>query len=185
MSTYARLTAAEFEKMVDRGAFDSIGPKKIELLDGELRFMDPAGPIHDDYIIFLTDWSYEKTDRAEVSISVQSGFACEENRPEPDILWLKPRRYGRDRPTAADVLLLIEVADHSLSTDLSEKANMYARGGIAEYWVCDVPGSRLHVMKASDGVTYRDIQIVEPPAEPSPQCMPHAKLDLAALFQVR
>ena len=49
MSTiFARLTGSEFDGMVDRGAFDCIAGKKVELIRGELRFVNPAGPIHDD-----------------------------------------------------------------------------------------------------------------------------------------
>lgn len=54
MSMIAKLTGAEFDAMVMRGAFDCIGPKKIELIHGELRFMNPAGPLHDDLIDYLT-----------------------------------------------------------------------------------------------------------------------------------
>ena len=36
---------------------------KVELIHGELRMTSPAGPIHDDYINDLTDWSYEATNR--------------------------------------------------------------------------------------------------------------------------
>ncbi len=50
----AKLTGIEFDSMVDRGAFDCIQGKKVELIRGELRLMTPAGPIHDDYIDFLT-----------------------------------------------------------------------------------------------------------------------------------
>jgi len=54
MTTIAKLSGAEFDAMVERGAFDRLGPKKLELIHGELRFMDPAGPLHDDLIDFLT-----------------------------------------------------------------------------------------------------------------------------------
>jgi len=119
--------------MVERGAFDKIGPMKIELIHEEIRFMNPAGPIHDDYIRYLTDWSYENTSRQFCSIQVQCGFMCDDNRPEPDLAWLRHGRYGRKRPAASDVMLLIDVADSLLSTDLREKADLYAAGGIAEY----------------------------------------------------
>ncbi len=147
--------------------------------------MNPAGPIHGDYVNYLTRWSTNNTTEEEATISVQNGLACEDNRPEPDILWLRPRRYGRTRPRAADVLLLIEVAGSSLATDLREKADMYAEGGVAEYWVIDIPASRLHIMSNSDGRTYRDIQVVVPPSQPAPKCKPTAKLNLVALFEVK
>ena len=46
MSTiFAKLSGAEFYAMVDRGAFHFIEGKKVEWIRGELRFMNPAGPI--------------------------------------------------------------------------------------------------------------------------------------------
>lgn len=185
MSTrFAKLTGAEFDAMVDRGAFDVIEGKKVELIRGDLRFMNPAGPIHDDYIDFLTRWSHESTSRETANIRVQCGFMCADHRPEPDILWLQPRRYGRTRPTANDVMLLIEVSDNSLSSDLQEKADIYAEAGVGEYWVVDIPSSRIHVLSHSDGKSYRRIEIAVPPQCLSPACIPTAKLDLAALFSI-
>ncbi len=184
MSIASKLTGSEFDSMVARGAFDVIGPRKVELIRGELRFMNPAGPIHDDYIEYLTRWSTDKTTAKDANVRVQSGFVCDDDRPEPDVLWLKPRRYGHTRPTAADVLLLIEVSDSSLATDLQEKADLYAESGVAEYWVVDVPASRIHVMSHSDGQHYRTIAIVVPPNPLAPQCRPSATLDTAELFVV-
>lgn len=57
MSTLARLTGADFDAMLERSAFDVIGPRKVELIHGELRIMNPEGPLHDDHIEFLTNWS--------------------------------------------------------------------------------------------------------------------------------
>jgi Uma2 family endonuclease len=186
MSTiFAKLTGAEFDAMVDRGAFDCIEGKKVELIRGELRFMNPAGPVHDDYIDYLNRWSVKSTLDDQANIRVQCGFICDDNRPEPDILWLQPRRYGRTRPTARDVMLLIEVSDSSLSSDLHDKADIYAEAGVQEYWVVDVPSSRIHVLSKSDGKTYRKIEIVVAPQFLSPTCLASAKLDLSDLFSVK
>lgn len=184
VSIASKLSGAEFDSMVEKGAFDSLAPRKIELIRGELRFMNPAGPIHDDFIDYLTRWSTDRTTAADANIRVQSGFVCDEDRPEPDVLWLKPGRYGRKRPTADDVLLLIEVSDSSLSSDLHEKADLYAESGVAEYWVVDIPASRIHVMSRSDGKHYRDIKMVTPPTPLAPQCRPLAQLDTNELFAV-
>ncbi|MFN7291354.1 MAG: Uma2 family endonuclease [Pirellula sp.] len=134
---------------------------------------------------YLTRWSVENTKSMDANIRVQCGFVCDDNRPEPDILWLKPKRYGATRPTAADVMLLIEVSDSSLANDLQIKADIYAESGVAEYWVVDIPASRIHVMTKSDGRHYRSIEIVVPPSPLSPMCKPDAILDTAALFEVK
>lgn len=146
--------------------------------------MNPAGPVHDDYIDYLTRWSTDSTTAEIANIRVQCGFVCDDDRPEPDVLWLKPRRYGRTRPTTSDVLLLIEVSDSSLSSDLLEKADIYAESGVAEYWVVDIPASRIHVMTNSDGKHYRSIEIVLPPKPLAPKCRPEALLNTAELFEV-
>lgn len=184
MSTAARITGAEFDAMVMRGAFDCIGPKKVELIRGELRFMNPAGPLHDDLIDYLTRWSVNATDKGVANVRVQSGFVCDDNRPEPDILWLRPRRYGRAKPTAKEVLLLIEVADSSLANDLREKADVYAEAGIFEHWVVDVNSARIHVMSESDGRVYRKIEIIVAPNPLAPRCLPGAVFDTGELFEV-
>lgn len=183
-SIFAKLTGSEFDAMVDRGAFDCIEGKKVELIRGELRFMNPAGPIHDDYIDYLTHWSVVSTLDKKANIRIQCGFICDDNRPEPDVLWLQPRRYGRTRPTARDVMLLIEVSDSSLSQDLQEKADIYSEAGVQEYWVVDVPSSRIHVLSNSDGKSYRRIEIAVAPQCLSPTCVPTARLDLSDLFSV-
>ncbi len=180
----AKLTGLEFDTMVQRGAFDFVEPKKVELLRGELRFMNPAGPLHDDLIDFLTRWSTDSTRNGEANIRVQCGFICDDNRPEPDILWLKPRRYGKVKPTSQDVLLLIEVADSSLSGDLNEKAEIYAEAGVREYWVVDIQTARIHALRNCDGKTYRSISIIVPPTPVSPLCFPNALLNTQLLFEV-
>ena len=60
MSTGLHLTAQEFDRMVERGAFDHLN-RKIELIRGELREINPAGPLHDDLITYLTNWSARST----------------------------------------------------------------------------------------------------------------------------
>ncbi len=43
-----------------------------------------------------------------------------------------------EKPTAADVFLLVEVSDTTLSFDRDEKLPLYAEAGIPEVWVIDV-----------------------------------------------
>lgn len=182
MSAVAKLSGVDFDAMVERGAFVSLPPMKIELIHGELRFISPAGPFHDDYIDFLGAWSHQQTNREFCTVRVQCGVACGDHRPEPDVCWLKPGRYRKKRATSQDAMLVIEVADASLLTDLNEKALLYAEHGIPEYWVVDVPSQLLHVHRHGDGVRYRSIEVHSNPATISPLCRPTARLDLTAMF---
>ncbi len=81
-------------------------------------------------------------------------------------------------------MLLIEVSDSSLSSDLQEEADIYAEAGVQEVWVVDIPSSRIHVLSKSDGNSYRKIEIAVAPQFLSPTRLIGAKLDLSDLFSV-
>ena len=183
MSTALKLTVAEYDEMVARGAFDGL-TKKIELINGEIQAMNPAGPIHDDYIRFLTRWSTRNTNPDEVDVSIQSGLSLPglDNRPEPDVLWVKARRYLDGHPQAEDVLLLIEVSDSSLKFDRDQKADLYARAGIVEYWVVNVIDELLHIYRDPDPNGYRTLSTVGCDDSATPLIQPGAILNISALF---
>lgn len=68
------------------------------------------------------------------------------NAPEPDVVLLsRTIREITGRPGPADLLLVAEVSGATLAFDLTVKAGLYARAGIAEYWVVDLEGRRVIV----------------------------------------
>ena len=56
--------------------------------------------------------------------------------------------------------LAIEVSDTSLTHDLRTKANLYARFGVADYWVIDVKGERLIVHREPTPAGYASVSAV-------------------------
>ena len=183
MSTGLRLTAKEYGQMVNRGAFDHLR-QKIELIRGEIRAMNPAGPMHDDHILYLTNWSVRTTSDQNILVAVQSGLGLDEldSRPEPDLSWIRAARYRDHHPTAADVRLTIEVADSSLKSDLIEKADLYAEAHIVEYWVVDVQGKCVHVFRKPTNGKYADRSVAKTGEQLSPLEPCEKPLDLAELF---
>jgi len=68
------------------------------------------------------------------------------NEPDPDLMvTTKSVRDFNDNPTPADIRLLIEIADSTVNYDLGKKARLYARAGIPDYWVVDIPDRLIHV----------------------------------------
>ena len=117
------------------GLFDGENRRRIELIHGELREMNPIGPTHEEVVDRLNRWSIKHLPEDRVRVRVQNsiGLPALQSAPEPDIAWVVERDYSRGRPTAADVLLVIEVAESSLKNDIGEKADLYAAAGIADY----------------------------------------------------
>ncbi|MEM8913519.1 MAG: Uma2 family endonuclease [Planctomycetota bacterium] len=187
MSTALRLNLTQYHRMVDSGAFNQFD-NRIELIRGELRQMNPAGPIHGDLIDELTRWSHSVTTAQDCRIRIQSGISLlgvqaeDDSEPEPDVAWLRPRRYAAAHPTANDVMLVIEVADSSLEYDTGEKAQLYASAGLPEYWVVDVSGRRILCLTNPSAGGYESQSIAHLGDRITPQCLPNACLDVADLF---
>lgn len=70
--------------------------------------------------------------------------------PQPDLAVLRRRAvpYKEREAHAEDVLLLIEVAESSLTYDRSTKLRLYAEAGIPEYWVVDCVAETVEVHAA-------------------------------------
>jgi Uma2 family endonuclease len=102
--------------------------------------------------------------------------------PEPDITWVRYRRYAASRPKAVDVLLLIEVARSSLKFDLGEKALLYAKARIADYWVVDLPHRCVKVFRDPQRGRYRSVTAFEVGDEIQPLSFPKISLAVARLF---
>jgi Uma2 family endonuclease len=180
----AKLSGSDFDRMVWRGAFVDLKLIKVELINGEIRLMNPPGPVHEGEIQFLMEWSILHSSPQEIMVRVQSSINCGDHRPEPDLVWSRRMPTKRNRPTHADVLLLIEVSDSSSDQDLGEKAALYAEHNIPEYWVVDVKAEQVHIHRTPSQGKYQSIQSHNKSAMISPLCQPAATLSQAELFDL-
>lgn len=183
MSTVLHITVDEYDRMVLRGAFDELRERRIELVRGELREISPQGRPHNRIISYLARWSIQNTAATEVEVSIQGPIRIPalDSEPEPDVVWttvLTEERHAEPH----EVLLLIEVAHTSQEFDLGEKALIYAQAGIVDYWVVDVPGQMVHVLREPSVTGYRQQQVVPLGQVIHPLRFPHLALATAELF---
>jgi Uma2 family endonuclease len=70
------------------------------------------------------------------------------SEPEPDIAVCAPvpDSYKQAHPRADEILLVIEVADSSLTYDRTRKAQAYATSGIPEYWIVNLIDRRIEAL---------------------------------------
>lgn len=136
--------------------------ERYELIDGEIISKMGQKPPHAYVVSVLMDWLISLFGSLHVRIqsSINIGDADPElNDPEPDaVVTAQPAiAYAERHPGPADLLLAVEVSDTTLRFDLRNKALLYARAGIAEYWVADIAGRRFvaHRQPAPEG--YREV----------------------------
>jgi len=77
--------------------------------------------------------------------------------PEPDIYVLRTTEFAGNEPTPAELVLIVEISDTTLSFDTHIKAALYARAGVADYWVLDLNGRRLIVHRDPSGSVYKSV----------------------------
>lgn len=183
MSTVARLSLDQYDRMIDRGVFDPRKPNRIELIRGELRKMTPIGPDHEDAVDYLNEWSFASRPRG-VRIRIQNslGFSELKSAPQPDVAWVT-RKFSKRRPQAADVFLVIEVAQTSLSNDRGTKARLYAKAGIRDYWVVNIPDRCVEVFRDPFRGRYKSLQTYATGEEVRLLAFPEVALSVSSLFE--
>jgi Uma2 family endonuclease len=105
-------------------------------------------------------------------------------QPQPDVALLRPRAddYTTSHPVAADVLLMIEVADTSLSYDRDTKSPVYALAGILDYWILDLAGRRLLVLRDPVDGAYRTVRILGSEDSVQPLAFPDVTISVAEIL---
>ena len=178
-ATRHRITVAEYHRMAEAGV---LAPDlRVELIDGEVIDLAPIGSRHHAAVMRLSR-ALERAVHDKAIVSVQGPLRLDEtNEPQPDVLLLEPRAdfYASAHPSAADVLLLIEVCDASARYDREIKLPLYARHGIAEVWMVDLPAGCVRFFRAPEGGRYRDITASETPGLVAVAALPGMAINLA------
>ena len=130
-----RWTVNDFHQIIAAGVLDE--DDRIELINGVITQMSPMNARHGGCINrmitllrHLDELRYIVTVRNPVNLLNHS-----EIYPDLAIARFRADFYATSHPTAADILVVIEVADTTLRSDRRVKAPLYAGAGIPEYWI--------------------------------------------------
>src|SRR5216110_377428 len=175
-------TVEEYHRMGEAGILGE--DERVELIEGEIVQMAPIGPRHVGSVInanrlFITRLG----DRAVVS--PQNPVVIQpRSEPQPDLLLLRPRAvsYSREHPTPEDVLLAVEVADTTVRFDRLVKARLYARAGLAEFWLCLVADGVIEVYCGPSVDGYAGVTVHGSGEIVSPLAFPDVSFAVADFF---
>jgi Uma2 family endonuclease len=181
-----RWTRAQYEQLVEKGFFLD---ERLELLDGLLVVREPQGSRHATAILRIGKALARAFGRG-YHVRYQMPIALDDtSEPEPDLSVVRGQTTDyRDAHPSAPVLV-VEVADASLARDRRHKGGLYARAGIADYWVVNLVGQVLEVyrqpVRASSGRRgwkYRTVRLLKKNAIVVPLAAPRARIRVAALL---
>jgi Uma2 family endonuclease len=187
--TLRRWQRAEYDRLVDLGVFRG---ERLELIGGQLVVAEPQGAYHVstiskvDYVLramLPPGWLV----RTQAPVSLD-----DESEPEPDLVVVpgRPDDYQTSHPSRPD--LLIEVADSSLAFDRERKGSLYARAGVADYWIVNLVDHVLEVYRepvpdaaASHGWRYASVSRLGPSEAVTPIAFPDRRILVSDLLPSR
>jgi Uma2 family endonuclease len=180
--TRHRLTVTDYYRMAEAGV---LAPDaRVELIEGEVIDMAPIGPRHASVVARLAQQCARIVGARAVVWSQSPLRLDESNEPQPDLMLLEPRAdyYAAAHPAAADVLLLIEVADTSARYDREIKLPLYASHGVSEVWIVDLHERCVRFFRQPAGGGYADATSTGTPGRTAVAALPGVALDLEGVL---
>jgi Uma2 family endonuclease len=177
----------QYDRLIAVGFFQPRDP--IELIGGQLVVAEPQGTYH-----FTAIQAVEEVLRATFGpgwqVRGQGPVALDyESEPEPDVAVVPGsfRDYAAEHPSRP--VLVVEVSESSLRFDRYHKGSVYARAGLADYWILNLVDRVLEVYRdpvqdpdAAFGWRYRSVETLGPEGFISPLALSGARISVGDLF---
>ncbi|HKS28375.1 MAG TPA: Uma2 family endonuclease [Pyrinomonadaceae bacterium] len=147
-------TVEQFERMGEAGILTE--DARFELIEGEILEMAPIGSRHAGCVLFLSRFLNRAVGDIAF-VSTQNPIQLDDfTQPQPDValLRLSDDFYRSSHPKPQDVLLLIEVADTTVDYDRLVKLPLYAKAGIPEVWIINLPAELIEIYSAPNEGAY-------------------------------
>jgi len=143
-------TVDEYHWLIANGFFAD--DERCELLDGLIVNKMSRDPIHDACLAAGRRVLDSRLPQGW-HIRVQSAVTTTRSEPEPDLTIVRGAEfdYLSRHPGAADVELLVKVANTSLSSDREWKGPLYAEAGFSTYWIINLIDMRVEVYSDPTG----------------------------------
>ncbi len=157
-----RWTVPQYDRMVQSGVIAAAD--RVELIEGLLVTKMGRNRPHVQAgnkgfwalaRIFGSEWHVRKEDPVVVS---------QWSKPEPDLAVVRGviADYDQRDVLAADVALVVEIADSSLPADQADMARVYAASGIPVYWIVNLVARQLEIYTNPGPNGYADTVAVKP-----------------------
>jgi Uma2 family endonuclease len=184
--TVHRWTRVEYDRVASLGVFDG---EPLELLAGELVVAEPKGAYHATALGKSADLLRAVLPPGWI-VRWQDPIALDdESEPEPDLAIVQGTRDDFRDAHPSRPALVIEIAESSLAFDREQKGSLYARAGLADYWIVNLVDRVLEIYRdpmpdasARYGWRYASRQVVRAPESASPLSLSRIAITVAELL---
>ncbi|GBO55151.1 hypothetical protein APA_3201 [Pseudanabaena sp. lw0831] len=176
---------ADYHQMIEAGILDE--DDRVELLEGKIVCMSPQRPFHAASVQRSSRLLFKLlSDRAEIRIQLPV-ILGNDSEPEPDIAVVRfdDHEYSFRHPEVSDIYLLIEVADWTISKDRKQKARIYGKNQVLEYWILDLQNRQVYIFRQPEDGSYREELILSSNDSLAMQAFPDIAIALDALFPIQ
>jgi Uma2 family endonuclease len=178
-------TREEYHRLADQGFFQD---RRVELIEGEIVEMPVPKPPH-VMALGLTEDVLRTAFGRGFWVRTQAPLNLgEASEPEPDLAVVPggPWDYP-EHPTTA--LLVVEISETTPPIDRGRKASLYARAGLADYWIINLVDRQLEVCRTPGpdasqphGFGYQGVTILDATESVAPLAAPGARIAVADLL---
>jgi|SRR5579862_3736706 len=179
---YHRFSLESYEAMIEHGILTR--DDKVELIAGEIVEMSPIGSHHSATVSLIAQ-TIGRVLGDRSNVRTQQAIALPpDSEPEPDVAVVRSRKdhYWEAHPRPADIMLVIEVADTSLTVDRFVKLPIYAAAGIPESWIVDLTNSVIEVYREPRQDAYSTKTVLRRGDRIAPITFPDVSIEVNSLF---
>jgi Uma2 family endonuclease len=178
-----RFTREEAHRMSDLGLLRG----RYELVDGDVIDKMGQNPPHASTFRKLQAWLFAIFSADQLRFQLPVEVAPKDqilSEPEPDVAIVTDGSldYESRHPRGDELVALIEIADTSADFDRSVKARLYARAGVAEFWVIDLNRRAVIVHRDPGPEEYGDVRLFGEQEATSFACRPDKRIAIASLL---
>ena len=173
---------ADYHQMIEAGILDE--DDRVELLEGKIVCMSPQRPFHAASVQRSSRLLFQLlSDRAEIRVQLPV-ILGNDSEPEPDLAVVRfdADEYSFRHPEVLDIYLLIEVADSTIAKDRNQKARIYAKNRVLEYWILDLQKRQVYVFRQPEEGVYREKLILNSDDSITMQAFPDVAIALNDMF---
>lgn len=133
-----RFSVEDYHRLLQAGVFAE--DEAVELLEGWIVQKMVRSPLHDATVEMVLDALRFRVPEGW-RVRSQSAVTTSDSEPEPDaaVVAGPVSAHMENHPAPRELALVVEVSDATLSRDRGIKLRLYARAGIAAYWIVNLP----------------------------------------------